>query len=140
MKATAPFTMYRPTQSFMASLSVSSDRLELHRDRTCCGYGEKSLPRALTAINTMLDNGYLVPAAVVNCEFDRVFETTNTISQSWLTHDEVEPYGDDGYADMFMSSTSVGDIFSDADGKFFIVLPAGMAELSKDVNGKLMWA
>lgn len=136
MNATSPFTLYRPTQAFRASLSVNTYNLELHRDRTCCGYGEKSLLRALMAINIMINKGFLVKAAIVDCEFDRVFEKTNSISQSWLHNHEVKPYdtGDDGYGNVFMSSTSVGDIFSDAEGRFFLVMPDGMTELVRDVN------
>lgn len=109
------FIVYRPTTDFMDSLSYNNDRLKLHRER---GFETSSgIERMLAANQKMLDNGYLIPAATVECSLCDLFEKTNSITSVWTDNPEVTLLGNS----VRLTSTSVGDVFEDSDGQFYIV-------------------
>ena len=95
------FTVYRPTNDFLDSLTYNDDNLKLYRERSFEVYS--GIHRMVSANQEMLDKGYLIPAATVQCSISDLFELTRLGSPTRLT------------------STSVGDVFEDADGQFYIV-------------------
>lgn len=126
-----PFTIYRCTNAFMSVLNHSAAELNLHRARTCSfGDDTESVNTRIQAVKSMLNNKQLIPVATVNCEPNRLFEVTNTISQNWTHNNEVNllPDAETG----FLSSSSVGDIFSDAEDRFFMYGPFSVIELKKE--------
>lgn len=125
-------TVYRALNTFMNQLNSDKAMLELHRDRSC-SFGDSDAQ--LNAINTMLSQGYLVPAATVVCnDLDQAFTLTNSISRSWLENDAVTVLEN---TDCFFSSSSVGDVFQDEDGTFFMVDSFGFKTLRKNEKGVL---
>lgn len=128
-------TVYRPTNAFFDAMKVSTDLLNLHRERTCSFGKAGEADGTLVAINTMLANDHLVPVATVTCEtLDDAYMLTNSITRNWTENDEVTVL--DGH-DGFLSSSSVGDIFKDSDGTFQLVESFGFATLVKQADGTL---
>lgn len=118
------FTLYRATSSFLENINQNKDHLNLHRDRIFVG---NDLVSSVNAIITMLKSGFLVPAATcVAKNEDDMFRLTNSITCNWTDNDEVNVLDDSA----FLSSTSVGDIFKDEDGQFFIVSNFSMEKIS----------
>lgn len=86
----APFTIYRCTQAFMSTLNRSIENRSTHRARTSTfGEDTESVNTQLQAIKSLLTNGHLLPVATVNCEENRLFEVTNSISRNWTENPEV---------------------------------------------------
>lgn len=122
------FTLYRPTNAFMDTLNDDAYNLDLHRMRTMFGIGESFKREATMALNTMLDKGYLTPAATVKCTPEDLFRLSNTITKNWTLNDEVSVID----TNAFLSSTSVGDVFTDEAGCFYVVSADGFVELDRE--------
>lgn len=117
------YSVYRATIEFMSSLNHDNNNLKLHRDRQF----EHSSGSAimLTAIQSMLNKGFLVKAATVDCELNELYEMTNSIESDWTANPNVTIISK--FA--FMSCTSVGDVFTDnVTGQAYLV---GTFEISK---------
>lgn len=111
------FTLYRTTIAFMDTLNSDTYNLNLHRMRSMISIGESYQREALECINLMLDKGYLIPAATVICKSEDLFRVTNTISRNWMLNEGVSIVS----SEAFMSSTSLGDVFTDETGQFYVV-------------------
>ena len=125
----SPFTIYRLTRRFIENSNKSKKESQLFFDRTSpFSFNKKGFQKAVDANNEFLRLGLIIPCALVDCAFENLFETTNTINRNWTENAEVTVTNADG----FMSSTSVGDIFSDADGVFYIVTANNIQQLKGD--------
>ncbi|MGP4943167.1 hypothetical protein [Pseudoalteromonas nigrifaciens] len=111
------FTIYRATKSFMNTLNHDSDNLNLHRNRSHEGLGQKGFNAMVRTAQIMIDKCFLVPAAVVEAQLNEVFELTNTINRNWVENNEVTVIDESA----FLSSSSVGDVFVDDKGQAFII-------------------
>lgn len=111
------YTLYRATKKFMSTLNHDDSNLNLHRNRSHEGLGEEGLAKMVATVQEMLDKGHLIPAATVTTEFDGVYELTNTIQHNWIDNEGVEVIDESA----FLSSTSVGDIFTDENNQAYIV-------------------
>jgi PBP1b-binding outer membrane lipoprotein LpoB len=115
------FTVYRTTQDFMESLNVNPTNLQLHRQRSLDGS-----ETAIEAIKALLKAEQLVAVAIVNCstENDDLFRITNSINDYWGNNAEVslEPNAERA----FMSSSSVGDIYKDQSGEYYVYTDVGV--------------
>lgn len=109
-----PFTLYRATNEFMSELNKNKQLRELHRNRSDIDCEPQ---KSINAINAMLENKWLLPAATVDCPISVFFEKTNSISKSWLDNPEVVVLNNL----TFLSSTSVGDLAVDANNIPFVV-------------------
>lgn len=120
---THQFIVYRTTQEFMRSLNVNPANLELHRRRSLDGS-----EAAIEAILALLKAEQLVPVAIVSCsnENDELFRITNSINEFWGNNKEVwlKPAAERA----FMSSSSVGDIYKDHAGYYYIYTDAGVQQ------------
>lgn len=128
-------TVYRATQAFMKKLNSEPGFLNLHRDRSEPFSKGQDNDATLIAINTMLNNGYLVPVATLTCDtLDDAYRLTNSIVRNWTENNEVTLLeGHEG----FLSSTSVGDIFKAQDGTFTLVEACGFSTLIQQADGSL---
>ncbi len=115
------FTAYRATKDFVHSLNENKTNLRRHLDKMMSGSNARS------AVSQMLKDGQMAPAATVECEIDDLFEQTNTINHNWTENASVTLL--EGSENLILSSTSVGDVFSDSEGKFFIVEDFGYGDL-----------
>jgi hypothetical protein len=129
----APFTIYRCSHSFIKSLTFNPSNLALHVSRTVnLSINPPELTSMLQAIGELYKQGHLLPAAKVNCLPNDLFALTNSIERHWTKNAEVTVLPE---ANAFMSSTSVGDLFSDADGIFYVVSCTGMLPLNLERDG-----
>jgi hypothetical protein len=71
--------------------------------------------KSLEAVQKIYDLGHLKPAAIVDCSKEQLFTATNTIAYHWSENECVQLL--DGAEKLFLSSSSVGDIFVDEAGK-----------------------
>jgi hypothetical protein len=118
------FTLYRATSSFFNTINSNKEQLNLHRERT---FVRDDLTPSVDAIITMLKCGFLVPAATCMAEnVEDMFKLTNSITCTWTDNKEVNVLD---YS-AFLSSTSVGDIFKDESGQFFIVANYSIEKIS----------
>jgi hypothetical protein len=92
---------------------------------------KEALETVVTAINTMLKNKWLVPAATVECELTNFFHVTNSINSAWTDNDGVTVIQEN---DGFMSSSSIGDIFVDENDRCYLVGPHDMILLKGSVQ------
>ena len=120
---TQSFIVYRKTKTFMESLNTNDANLELHRQSTS---GDA---RATNAIVSLLDSKALLPVAKVTCspDNDQLFRLTNSIDDFWGNNPEVKllPEAQRG----FMSSSSVGDIYQDEAGQYFVYECSGVTAI-----------
>lgn len=116
-----PFTVYRTTEAFMRSLNGNTVNLDLHRQRS-----NSESTESIEAIKTLLSSGLLIPVANVNCSplNDDLFRLTNSITHFWGDNKEVELLT--GSESAFMSSSSVGDIYKDNTGQYYIYCDIGV--------------
>lgn len=111
------FTIYRATKQFMSTLNYNHDNLTLHRNRSHEGLGGKGLQDMVNTVQSMVDKGFLVPAATVEAPLNEVFELTNSIERNWLDNNEVTVINEAA----FFSSSSVGDVFVDDKDQAYII-------------------
>lgn len=118
---TQTFTVYRSTIAFMNTLNDSAQNLDLHRQRSLEGND-----LAVQAIKTLLNSHHVIPVALVTCNADNddLFRLTNSINDFWGNNTEVELLASAEQG--FMSSSSVGDIYQDSAGQFFVYQCAGV--------------
>lgn len=115
------FTVYRTTTAFMDTLNNSTHNLDLHRQRSLDGND-----LAVQAINTLLNSQKLIPVALVTCNADNddLFRLTNSINDFWGNNKEVALLANAEQG--FLSSSTVGDIYQDCTGQYFVYQCAGV--------------
>lgn len=122
------YTIYRPTETFMSALNEDKALRELHLRRSNSLFDDDRRKQdAIDAINTMLREGHLVPAATVIAEHhNALFRLTNSINHPWIENDGVTLLENSG---AFLSSSSVGDIFTDQNGHIYLIESYGFTLL-----------
>ena len=123
------YTIYRATHAFMDALNRDKALLGLHRSRSCSFFDDTERKQeTVDAINTMLIQGHLVPAAQVEAASkNELFRLTNTINKPWTENTEVSLIEN---SDAFLSSSSVGDIFVDENGLAYLIESYGFTLLN----------
>lgn len=124
------YTVFRATETFLRAKSKNKALHELNSRRTFSLYAtqHEQINDTISAINEMLSAGYLVPAATVQADtHNALFALTNSIDAPWTDNPGVTIIPN---SDAYLTSSSVGDIFSDQHGNMFLVLPFGFAQLA----------
>lgn len=113
------FILYRLTNQFMQQVNSDKAYLELFRSRMLVDscFGAESRTEAIAALKQLLNHGHLVAAARVDCTLENLYELTNTIHQNWTLNPQVTVLN----PACMLSSTSIGDVFSDSDGVLYVV-------------------
>jgi hypothetical protein len=109
------FTVYRPTKDFMDTLNTNDEHLKLHMARSFA-FNQRGM---INAAQHMLNMGALVPAATVDCDLTALFKTTNSIHDVWTKNEEVTLLT--AASTLFLSSSSIGDVFKAEDGQMLMV-------------------
>lgn len=122
------FTIFRATKDFMDTLNSNKVTLDLHRRRSF-DFDDKN-DEMVKANQGMLDQGYLIPVATVECSLNDLFTLTNNITHSWLDNEEVTLLDDNG----FISSTSIGDVFTDQSGQALLVTMTNIVPVDLTIN------
>ena len=107
------FVVYRFTRSFAEQAQHDRDLSELITRK----WGFKSIDEAAKLNQQLIEDGHLIPAAVVNCDLINLFTYTNSITSAWAENDNVRILN----VDAFFSSSTKGDVFVDvATGQWYI--------------------
>jgi hypothetical protein len=124
------YTTYRPTRLFDVLSNDGSHAANALFYARRCAFDEATTQRALTASIVMINEGWMVPAAVVEAtDLDDFFDKSNTINQLWTENDEVTLLADPN--EVRFSSTSVGDIVKDENGNWFMVEDFGFKDITE---------
>lgn len=130
------FTVYRFSLAFIHSLTISPESMDSYRVITTM-FTREMEDQALVNINRIRSQGHIQPVATVSCDtIDDAFRLTNHLTNPWYENDGVELL--DGNDLLFLNSSSVGHLFSDKDGNFFLTAMSGFIPLRANANGDLV--
>lgn len=97
---------------------------------TQCLFGEGISFNLKKLINDAYKNKLILPVAEIDCDcLEDAFRLSNSINCMWTENAAVTMLKTD--SEMYLSSTSSGDIFKDNDtGEFFMVLSIGFTQIT----------
>jgi hypothetical protein len=127
------FTVFRKTREFMSMLNKDSDMRMLHINALFHLDSNKiAVDKAEKSIQALFDLGHIKPAAVVECSKDDLFCITNSINHNWTENKEVTLL--DGHESLFLSSSSVGDVYLDENGQVHVFAAFGTEKTNLRVS------
>lgn len=130
------FTVYRFSLAYIHSLTISPEAMDSYRVITTM-FTREMEDQALVNINRIRSQGHIQPVATVSCDtIDDALRLTNQFTRPWYENEGVDLL--DGNDLFFLNSSSIGDLFSDTAGTFYLDSKNGFIPLREGPDGTLV--